>query len=333
MEAVKIRQTEFSDFEALRDAVQDGASEIVQLERGPIIGKLAHFSVGSVGISTGNFTRGVRQRGVLSESRWTFGIIAAPAKMLHFEMAPGDLLMLAPGHELYSSFSSANNYSATLVEPEELSAFLATQPGAQDAAAWRQSAMVLSGDQAAATAAQFSTLLTTIGERGATMSGEAADFYKRNILELLTAPVRASANYQGPRLKSAAALVRKVDRFLIEAGTRPVHISELCAEFDVPRRSLHRAFIEVLGVSPMQFFRRKRLGDAHTALLMATPGVTITGIAIEHGFADVGRFAKEYRLLFGELPSETLRRRNIIGARSDITFLDFPTLAEQYGKG
>jgi AraC family ethanolamine operon transcriptional activator len=312
VEAVKIRQTGFSDFEALRDAVQDGASEIVQLERGPIVGKLAHYSVGSVGISTGNFTRGVRQRGVLSEQRWTLGIIAAPAKMLHFEMAPGDLLILAPGHELYSSFSGANNYAATLVDPEELFALLAIQPGAQETA-WRQSATVMTG--ATVTPAQFSMLLTALREHGATMSAEVADFYKRIILELLTAPVRDSANYRGPHLKSAAALVREVDRFLIEAGARPVHISELCAEFGVPRRSLHRAFMEVLGVSPLQFFRRKRLGDAHTALLMAAPGVTITGIAIEHGFADVGRFAKGYRLLFGELPSETLRRRNINGAR------------------
>jgi transcriptional regulator GlxA family with amidase domain len=198
------------------------------------------------------------------------------------------------------------------VDPEELFAFLATQPGAQDAA-WRQSAAVLTN--AAVTPAQFAMLLTVLREHGATISAEAADFYKRIILELLTAPVRESAKYRGPHLKSAAALVRKVDRYLIEAGTRPIHISELCAEFDVPRHSLHRAFTAVLGVSPLQFFRRKRLGDAHTALLMAAPGTTVTGIAIEHGFADVGRFVKGYRLQFGELPSETLQRRNIIGAR------------------
>ena len=67
---------------------------------------------------------------------------------------------------------------------------------------------------------------------------------------------------------------------------------------------------EVLGISPMQFFRRKRLRDVHTALLMAKPGMTVEGIAVEHGFLDGGRFPREYRLQFGEQPSETLRRRN-----------------------
>jgi AraC-like DNA-binding protein len=45
----------------------------------------------------------------------------------------------------------------------------------------------------------------------------------------------------------------------------------------------------------------------HTALLMGGPA-TIKEIAIEHGFVELGRFAGEYRRLFGELPSQTLRR-------------------------
>jgi len=80
------------------------------------------------------------------------------------------------------------------------------------------------------------------------------------------------------------------------------------------RRALHRAFINVLGMPPIAFLRRKRLGDVHTALLMAAPVATIKQIALEHGFAELGRFAGEYRRLFGELPSHTLRR-----ARSSLT--------------
>jgi transcriptional regulator GlxA family with amidase domain len=72
---------------------------------------------------------------------------------------------------------------------------------------------------------------------------------------------------------------------------------------------LHRAFIDALGVPPIAFLRRKRLGDVHTALLMAGPAVTVKQIAIEHGFVELGRFAGAYRRLFGERPSQTSHRR------------------------
>jgi len=35
---------------------------------------------------------------------------------------------------------------------------------------------------------------------------------------------------------------------------------------------------------------------------------TVTAIALDHGFGELGRFSVQYRRLFGESPSETLRR-------------------------
>ncbi|QIG93828.1 AraC family transcriptional regulator [Bradyrhizobium sp. 6(2017)] len=307
------QQLEFADFEVLRNAVQDAPTpmDIVQLGQGEMAGTLAHLSVGSVGISTGSFTRGVRQRGVLSTNRWTFGMLLGSSALLqHFEATPGDLIVIAPDQELYSRFINGNHYATTLVAPDELFAFLATQPGAQDVAAWHQPTTMLASDRAttAANVKQMSMILAALTEHGPKLSVDAADFFKRNILELVTAPVRDTVRYRGARVLAAAKLVREVDRYMIDAGSRPIHISELCAHFSVGRRTLHRAFNEVVGISPIAFMRRKRLGDVHTVLLTGGPDATIKDVAIEHGFIELGRFAGAYRRLFGELPSQTLRR-------------------------
>jgi AraC-like DNA-binding protein len=312
-ELISLRQTEFADFEALRDSVQDGPSDIVQLEPGSMTGKLLHMSIGSLGASIGTFTRGLRQRGVLSETRWIFAVRrGAPALMMDYEWTANDLVILPPGHEYYARYFDADNwYTVVLIEPDELDAFLATQPDALDAAVWQQPGALLASDPATAgnTIKQMSLLMSVLTKHGPRLSANTADFYKRNILELMTAPVRKGARDRGPRLKSPVRLVREVDRFLADAGARPVHVSELCSAFNVPRRTLHRAFDEVLGMPPIAFLRRKRLGDVHAALLAASgPDVMIREIAIEHGFVQLGRFAAAYRQMFGELPSETLRR-------------------------
>jgi AraC-like DNA-binding protein len=311
---VTVRQTNFNNFEALQDIVQDGRSDIVQLGRGQMSGTIRHIELGSAfGISTGSFSRAMRSRGVLSEQRWMLGMLLGStnaATTVNFKFAPGDIAIVKPGQERYSRFNDTTSYMSAFITPEELDAFLATQPGAQEALVWRPPVSVLAAAPATAEANIKALLpvLNALTEHGPTLSDDTADFFKRDILELLTAPLRDAANYRGAQRLSADLLVREVDRYLIDAGARPIHISELCERFKVHRRRLHRAFDEVVGLPPITFLRRKRLNDVHTALLLAGPTATVKQIAMEHGFLELGRFSAAYRRMFGELPSTTLRR-------------------------
>jgi adenylate cyclase len=51
-----------------------------------------------------------------------------------------------------------------------------------------------------------------------------------------------------------------------------------------------------------------RLAHARRELYRARASATVTEIAVASGFSQLGRFATSYRELFGETPSETLRR-------------------------
>jgi AraC family ethanolamine operon transcriptional activator len=63
-----------------------------------------------------------------------------------------------------------------------------------------------------------------------------------------------------------------------------------------------------LGIGPVGFLRHRRLCAAHTALRAREDIPTISDIALQHGFQNLGRFAGYYHQLFGEYPSETRRR-------------------------
>jgi AraC family ethanolamine operon transcriptional activator len=78
----------------------------------------------------------------------------------------------------------------------------------------------------------------------------------------------------------------------------------------VPRRTLERAFRDVLGVSPAAYLRIRALNAVRRALLDAEPrSGAIARLAFDGGFWHLGRFAQSYRALFGKRPVDTLRSR------------------------
>jgi AraC-like DNA-binding protein len=86
-------------------------------------------------------------------------------------------------------------------------------------------------------------------------------------------------------------------------------ISALAEQIGVPERTLRTSFQRCYGLSPIEYLRVDRLHQARRLLLASCPdATTVTQIAFRLGFWDIGRFAGSYRKLFGELPSETLRK-------------------------
>jgi AraC-like DNA-binding protein len=61
-------------------------------------------------------------------------------------------------------------------------------------------------------------------------------------------------------------------------------------------------------MSAHRYLWLRRMKQARRALSLADPaGNTVTAIANDYGFWELGRFSVAYRKLFGEAPSATLR--------------------------
>ena len=115
---------------------------------------------------------------------------------------------------------------------------------------------------------------------------------------------QADRSHRDQRRQLVLRAVAVLQRHLGE----PVTIAELSKVAGVSDRTLRAAFHDVIGVSPKQFEISQRLRSARTALLAADPKTTtVTDIATEYGFYELGQFAVRYRHAFGELPSRTLQ--------------------------
>jgi AraC family ethanolamine operon transcriptional activator len=85
----------------------------------------------------------------------------------------------------------------------------------------------------------------------------------------------------------------------------PPSLRELCELVGAPERTLHHAFQESFGMTPKAYLRALRLNAAHRRLRRGLG--TVTEVATDLGLFHFGRFATEYRAMFGEMPSATLR--------------------------
>jgi AraC-like DNA-binding protein len=104
-------------------------------------------------------------------------------------------------------------------------------------------------------------------------------------------------------------VMKRLERLLEENPLRPFYTAEVCAEIGVSDRTLRWRCQEHLGMSPGQYFWLRRMNLARRALATADMAMTtVTRIAGDCGFWELGRFSVTYRRLFGESPSATLRR-------------------------
>ena len=116
----------------------------------------------------------------------------------------------------------------------------------------------------------------------------------------------------------AARRRRGLDRaleYLRTADVSRVSVADLCRVAQVSERTLRYAFHDELDLSPLAFLRRLRLHAARRELMNAEGGLRrVTDVANGQGFPELGRFAADYRRLFGELPSETLAQRRAVAS-------------------
>ncbi len=89
----------------------------------------------------------------------------------------------------------------------------------------------------------------------------------------------------------------------------PIRVPELAAVAGVSQRVLELGFQETLGMSPQKFLRLDRFNKLHRDLRNTRSASSrVTAICNRWGFHELGRTAVEYKRLFGESPSSTLRQ-------------------------
>jgi AraC-like DNA-binding protein len=219
---------------------------------------------------------------------------------------PGEALLLAPGREL-TRRSPAGRMMAIAVERSRLFAELgARRPG-------DRASLSISTRPVRIQVSDRARLRSAANRFAAAMETAAAAKV-RSLAEtdLINALLEVLLRDQAvrPVRVSATERIARVEDWIEAHLTQPLSVGRLCEAANVGERALQKAFEQRHGMSPMRFVTERRMTAARRVLLTSRDDVQVTDVALQFGFLHAGRFARRYHELFGEWPSQTLRRRS-----------------------
>jgi transcriptional regulator GlxA family with amidase domain len=116
--------------------------------------------------------------------------------------------------------------------------------------------------------------------------------------------------------KTQTAAVEDVAAWIDAHLGEHITLEDLCEIAGVGARCLQKHFRARSDASPMEVVLARRLAAARARLLRSDAGCSVTSVAHDCGFAHMGRFSRQYRLSYGESPSETLLRSASTGQQA-----------------
>jgi transcriptional regulator GlxA family with amidase domain len=113
---------------------------------------------------------------------------------------------------------------------------------------------------------------------------------------------------ESPRQPPTTWQVRRAEEYIATHWNQPITIASLARATTASARSIFYHFKSSRGQSPMSFVKQVRLDHAREMLERCAISCSVSEIAVECGFGNLGHFAGDYFKRFGEHPSDTLKR-------------------------
>jgi AraC-like DNA-binding protein len=292
-------------------SIRPFATDFTVTERGKFWARSILFDLGSVYAQRGHETLTRVKHSDVPRSGIMF--LTEPGPSMFFngaEIGINQIAVAAAGESYICRLSGATRWGAMSLAKEDMDALCSTGAGNMSP---MNGATVITPPQEAL--AHLRSLHNDIGRLAESAPDALTDAELAHDLELnLMTALRDTLCTHTVRPPDSLGrrnheMVVKRFRELVHAqSTRPLHMSEINRKLGISGRTVRTACQEVLGVSPSQYIMLRRLHAARRALQNADPDLTrVTDIATEHGFWELGRFSVNYRHIFGESPSTTLK--------------------------
>jgi AraC family ethanolamine operon transcriptional activator len=303
----------FNDIDALGEHLSGWKIEPVQLSAGELDLTLATLKMSDIAVSAIACNRLVADRAGIDPNWLQVVLLLAPQRWNGYEAPPSSLVLLAPGSDhrdvvpegfrcvelaVAAELAGAVGLDRWLTVRGDEAIYPLREPTTRIAAGWIHSLL----------APEATNPLLDVALKGGVAVRERAI----ELLLYLSGASASTARAAAPepvakrlaRYDLTCAALAIIDSMEVDAD---LTVAQLAHRVGVTGRTLQMAFHDVLGVSPSRYRLARRLHAARQQLGRGqAPSVTDAALGV--GFDHLSRFARHYRTLFGEPPSQTLRR-------------------------
>lgn len=296
--------------EDLRDAVYGAGLEATQMSSGALRGSLVFTDWSGIVVSSGLIDGHVALRGPLSQDKITLGIgleLASGSRHWLTEVRTGDIGVFHAGDEHDAFYVPGSSYATVTLSQERLH---------EEA---EREGLVLDGATLGGTGIRSRRVLPAVldqmrhqfqrihGGGPPVVAGEPG-ICTMLLGTLLNQVAREPHPLRGrARITGHARVLARARTYITAHLSEPISLDDIAAAACASRRTLQRAFAEILDDTPQTYVRRLRLHRIRAGLAgEAERACTIAVIANQWGMTELGRMSRWYRELFGERPSETV---------------------------
>ncbi|GFO83105.1 MAG: hypothetical protein A49_27320 [Methyloceanibacter sp.] len=283
----------------------------MQMSRGPMTGSLAFAEHDGVVYTSGHIGGRVALAGPLSPSMVTFGLglhVAPGTRHWLNERRTGDFGVFLPGDEHDALYTPGTLYVTATLSAERLDSAARSRGLILNVASLGGSGFHKRHFPEAGIAALKSRFERVHAGRHEPLSDVAVlgECLQDAIFQHFGRQPRESLGGINPR--GYSRIVARARDYIVENLDRPLRINEIAKAASASRRTVYRAFNQVLDETPHSYVRKLRLHRIrHDLALDVERACTIALVSNRWGISELGRLSGWYRELFGERPSETLR--------------------------
>lgn len=303
---------EYSDFDELAENLRQWNIQIRQFQRDVNPSIIRQLSLGNILMSYGMFSGKTHQVGTTPPGK-TIAFHTGKTSQIHWrnqEVSQNALMIFPSDSELDIVTKGVQNNPYTISFPDNVlaSRFAASEMSYHELISKRE--IVFIPDYSIKRLQSvFNYFFQVIVEQPALLESKVfLNTIEERLLSEIIQALSLSADTSPREKKTKSQCWKQIEKVIEGAIESPIKVSELCMAVKVSERTLLRMFHDRFGISPKAYLCRTRLNGVRHNLKKSLPGeVSISDIANAWGFWHMGKFAADYKKLFGELPSQTYR--------------------------
>ena len=306
----------FNNFEKFASSLRSWDVDFYQIRQGSFCANLIQYISGDLLLTRASLNRSFFQQGNPPEARWTFAVTGSSDIRGNFkgpDIANQSLIIYPPGSEINATSHSTFDV-LTFSAPEHFLELLAQKQELPELRHYLKDIEVLMCEKKRID--KLRSLLIQLLNKMTKKDLQANDFPDQLWSETIIPETLLKAVYHHDNREQPSPVFLLRDGAFNQAiaciqtnARENITVNGLTHQTGVSQRTLEYVFQEKTGMSPKQFIRTFRLNRVKKELTRSNYNChKVTDIAMDWNFSHMGQFSKDYKKLFGELPSKTLGR-------------------------